>query len=122
MHRATTLCERSLIVIKKEESVMKFVPTERSLRHFKRTACAEMKMRKLDNEYKMLEPYLENAMNRIPEERKELFYLYFESCLNELDIANKLNLSILDVMKELDESIVDVLDDAYKLFLKDKDL
>lgn len=101
---------------------MNFVPTERSLRHFKRTACYEMEKRELDNEYKMLEPYLENAMNRIPEERKELFYLYFEARLNELDIANKLDLSILDVMKELDELIVDVLDDAYKLFLKDKDL
>lgn len=99
---------------------MNFVPTERSLRHFKRTACSKMKKLKLDNEYKLLEPYLENAMNRIPEERKELFYLYFEARLNELDIANKLDLSILDVMKELDELIVDVLDDVFKLFLKDK--
>ena len=49
-----------------------------------------------------------------------MFYLYFESRLNELDIANKLDLSIPDVMKELDESIVDVLDDAFKLFLTDK--
>lgn len=101
---------------------MNFVPTERLLRHFKRTACFEMKRRKLDNEYKMLEPYLEKAIDQIPDERKELFYLYFDYRLNELDIAKKLNLSIPDVMKELDESIVDVLDDAYKLFLKDKDL
>lgn len=52
---------------------MNFVLTERSLRHFKRAACSEMKKLKLDNEYKMIEPYLENAMNRIPEERKEMF-------------------------------------------------
>lgn len=122
MHRVTTLCERSLIVNKKGESVMNFVTTERSLRHFKRAAYQEMKKLKFDNEYKMIEPYLENAMNRIPEERKELFYLYFDSRLNELEIANKLDLSIPDVMKELDESIVDVLDDAFKLFLTDKDL
>ena len=99
---------------------MNFVTTERSLRHFKRTAYQEMKKLKFDNEYNLIEPYLENAMNRIPEERKELFYLYFEARLNELDIANKLDLSIPDVMKELDESIVDVLDDAFKLFLTDK--
>ena len=99
---------------------MNFVLTERSLRHFKRAACSEMKKLKLDNEYKMIEPYLENAMNRIPEERKEMFQLYFEARLNELDVAKKLDLSIPDVMKELDESIVDVLDDAFKLFLTDK--
>lgn len=98
---------------------MKFVPTERALEKFKRESHCMMKKFDLEDEYYMLEPYFEEAMNQLPEERKEMFYMFFDDRLNELLIANVLNLSILDVMKELHKSIIIVLKDAQKLFIKD---
>lgn len=78
-------------------------------------------MRKYDVEdrYRSLEPYFEEAMNNLPEERKEMFYLRFGYRLNELEIAIKLDMTILDVMKELNKSIMILLIDAEELFLKD---
>ena len=58
-------------------------------------------------------------MNNLPEERKKMFYLSFGYQLNDLEIAIKLDMSILDVMKELRKSIITVLIDADELFLKD---
>ena len=58
-------------------------------------------------------------MNKLPEERKEMFYLRFGYRLNDLEIAKKLDMRILDVMKEIRESVIIVLKAAEELFLKD---
>lgn len=60
-------------------------------------------------------------MNNLPEERKEMFYLRFGYRLNDLEIAKKLDMTILDVMKEIRESVIIVLKAAEELFLSDQD-
>ena len=80
-----------------------------------------MKKYELDDRYDLLKPYFEEAMNNLPEERKEMFYLSFGYRLNDLEIAKKLDMTILDVMKEIRESVIIVLKAAEELFLSDQD-
>lgn len=98
---------------------MDVIIAERALEKFKRTAYYTLREYELKDRYDLLEPYFEEAMNKLPEERKEMFYLSFGYQLNDLEIAIKLDMSILDVMKELRKSIITVLIDADELFLKD---
>ena len=90
-----------------------------ALEKFRRDARYTLRKYDVEDRYRSLEPYFEEAMNKLPEERKEMFYLSFGYRLNELEIAIKLDMTILDVMKELHKSIMIVLIDAEKLFLKD---
>lgn len=92
---------------------------ERALEKFKRDARATLREYEVEDRYSLLEPYFEEAMNKLPEERKEMFYMRFSYQLNDLEIAIKLDMSILDVMKELRKSIFIALIDAEELFLKD---
>lgn len=92
-----------------------------ALEKFKRTAYYTMKKYELDDRYDLLKPYFEEAMNNLPEERKEMFYLSFGYRLNDLEIAKKLDMTILDVMKEIRESVIIVLKAAEELFLSDQD-
>lgn len=90
-----------------------------ALEKFRRDARAMLRKYDVEDRYRSLEPYFEEAMNKLPEERKEMFYLRFGYRLNELEIAIKLDMTISDVMKELHKSIMIVLIDAEKLFIKD---
>lgn len=90
-----------------------------ALEKFRRDARYTLREYEVEDRYRSLEPYFEEAMNKLPEERKEMFYLRFGYRLNELEIAIKLDMKILEVMKELRKSIIIVLIDAEKLFLKD---
>lgn len=92
-----------------------------ALEKFKRTAYYTLKKYELDDRYDLLKPYFEEAMNNLPEERKEMFYLSFGYRLNDLEIAKKLDMTILDVMKEIRESVIIVLKAAEELFLSDQD-
>ena len=90
-----------------------------ALEKFKRTAYYTLKKYELDDRYNLLKPYFEEAMNNLPEERKEMFYMSFGYRLNDLEIAKKLDMKILDVMKDVLESVIIVLKTAEELFLKD---
>ena len=98
---------------------MDVIIAERALEKFKRDARATLREYEVEDRYSLLEPYFEEAMNKSPEERKEMFYMRFGYQLNDLEIAIKLDMSILDVMKELRKSIFIALIDAEELFLKD---
>ena len=98
---------------------MDVIIAERALEKFKRDARATLREYEVEDRYSLLEPYFEEAMNKLPEERKEMFYMRFGYQLNDLEIAIKLDMSILDVMKELRKSIFIALIDAEELFLKD---
>ena len=94
-------------------------PTERSVKYFRLVTHTMMKASKRENEYFAIEPYFEEAMKSLPEERKELFYLNFERRLHDVGIAKELNMQVSDVVKELRKSIIIVLDKARELFLED---
>ena len=98
---------------------MNFEPTERSVKYFRHVTYAMMKSSKREEEYYAIEPYFEEAMKSLPEERKELFYLNFESRLHDIEIAKELNMRVSDVVKELRKSIIIVLDQARELFFED---
>lgn len=106
-------------VNKEGEYPMDVSIAERALEKFKRTAYYTLKKYEIEDRYDLLEPYFEEAMNNLTEERKKMFYLSFGYQLNDLEIAIKLDMSILDVMKELHKSIITILIDADELFLKD---
>lgn len=90
-----------------------------ALEKFKRDARYTLREYEVEDRYGSLEPYFEEAMNNLSEERKEMFYLSFGHRLNDLEIAIKLDMSILEVMKELRKSIMIVLIDAEERFLRD---
>lgn len=98
---------------------MNFEPTEKSVKYFRLVTHAMMKASKREDEYYAIEPYFEEAMKSLPEERKELFYLNFERRLHDVGIAKELNMQVSDVVKELRKSIIIVLDKARELFLED---
>ena len=98
---------------------MDVIIAERALEKSKRDARATLREYEVEDRYSLLEPYFEEAMNKLSEERKEMFYIRFGYQLNDLEIAIKLDMSILDVMKELRKSIFIALIDAEELFLKD---
>ena len=106
-------------VNKEGEYPMDVIIAERALEKFKRDARATWREYEVEDRYSLLEPYFDEAMNKLPEERKEMFYMRFGYQLNDLEIAIKLDMSILDVMKELRKSIFIALIDAEELFLKD---
>ena len=106
-------------VDKEGEYTMDVIIAERALEKFKRDARATLREYEVEDRYSLLEPYFDEAMNKLPEERKEMFYIRFGYQLNDLEIAIKLDMSILDVMKELRKSIFIALIDAEELFLKD---
>ena len=106
-------------VNKEGEYLMDVIIAERALEKFKRDARATLREYEVEDRYSLLEPYFEEAMNKLPEERKEMFYMRFGYQLNDLEIAIKLDMSVLDVMKELRKSIFIALIDAEELFLKD---
>lgn len=92
------------------------------LKNFKREARSILKRLEVEDRYPKIEPYFEEAINQLPEERKEVFYLRFNSNLNELRIAYALDLSLLDAVKELKESIISVLSRSEELYLEDLNL
>lgn len=94
-------------------------PTEKSVKYFRLVTHAMMKASKRENEYFAIEPYFEEAMKSLPEERKELFYMNFDSRLHDIGIAKELNMQVSDVVKELRKSIIIVLDKARELFFED---
>lgn len=94
-------------------------PTEKSVKYFRLVTHAMMKASKRENEYFAIEPYFEEAMKQLPEERQELFYLNFESRLHDIGIAKALNMQVSDVVSELRKSIIFVLDKARELFIRD---
>jgi len=94
-------------------------PTERSVKYFRLVAHAMMKASKRENEYFAIEPYFEEAMKLLPEERKELFYMNFEDRIHDIGIAKALDMQVSDVVKELRKSIIFVLDKARELFIRD---
>lgn len=94
-------------------------PTEKSVKYFRLVTHAMMKASKREDEYFAIEPYFEEAMKSLPEERKELFYLNFESRLHDIGIAKELNMQVSDVVSELRKSIIIVLDKARELFFED---
>jgi hypothetical protein len=106
-------------VNKEGEYPMDVIIAERALEKFKSDARATLREYEVEDRYSLLEPYFEEAMNKLPEERKEMFYMRFGYQLNDLEIAIKSDMSILDVMKELRKSIFIALIDAEELFLKD---
>ena len=106
-------------VNKEGEYPMDVIIAERALEKFKRDARATLREYEVEDRYSLFEPYFEEAMNKLPEEKKEMFYMRFGYQLNDLEIAIKLDMSILDVMKELRKSIFIALIDAEELFLKD---
>lgn len=75
-----------------------------------------MKASNREQEYYAIEPYLEEAMKSLPEERKELFYMNFEDRIHDIGIAKELNIHVSEVVKELRKSIIFVLDKARELF------
>lgn len=91
------------------------------LKNFKREARSILKRLEVEDRYPKIEPYFEEAINQLLEERKEVFYLRFNSNLNELRIAYALDLSLLDAVKELKESIIFVLSRSEELYLEDLD-
>ena len=99
---------------------MNLEPTEKSVKYFRLVTHAMMKASKREEEYFAIEPYFEEAMKSLPEERKEaVFYLNFESRLHDIEIAKELNMQVSDVVKELRKSIIIVLDQARELFFED---
>lgn len=98
---------------------MNFEPTEKSVKYFRLVTHAMMKASKRENEYFAIEPYFEEAMKLLPEERKELFYMNFEDRIHDIGIAKELNMQVSDVVSELRKSIIFVLDKARELFFED---
>lgn len=94
-------------------------PTEKSVKYFRLVTRAMMKASKREEEYLDIEPYFEEAMKSLPEERQELFYLNFDSRLHDIGIAKELNMQVSDVVAELRKSIIIVLDKARELYLED---
>lgn len=94
-------------------------PTEKSVKYFRLVTHTMMKASKRENEYFAIEPYFEEAMKQLPEERKELFYMNFEDRIHDIGIAKELNMQVSDVVKELRKSIIFVLDKARELFIRD---
>lgn len=98
---------------------MTHYPTEKSVKYFRLVTRAMMKASKREEEYLDIEPYFEEAMKSLPEERKELFYLNFDSRLHDIGIAKELNMRVSDVVSELRKSIIIVLDKARELYIED---
>lgn len=94
-------------------------PTEKSVKYFRLVTHEMMKASKRENEYYAIEPYFEEAMKSLPEERKELFYMNFEDRIHDIGIAKELNMQVSDVVKELRKSIIIVRDQARELFFED---
>lgn len=94
-------------------------PTEKSVKYFRLVTRAMMKASKREAEYLDIEPYFEEAMKSLPEERQELFYLNFDSRLHDIGIAKELNMQVSEVVAELRKSIIIVLDKARELYIKD---
>lgn len=94
-------------------------PTEKSVKYFRLVTHAMMKASKRENEYFAIEPYFEEAMKQLPDERKELFYMNFEDRIHDIGIAKALNMQVSDVVSELRKSIIFVLDKACELFIRD---
>lgn len=94
-------------------------PTEKSVKYFRLVTHAMMKASKREEEYLDIEPYFEEAMKSLPEERHELFYLNFDSRLHDIGIAKELNMQVSDVVSELRKSIIIVLDKARELYIED---
>ena len=94
-------------------------PTEKSVKYFRLVTHAMMKASKRENEYFAIEPYFEEAMKSLPEERQELFYMNFEDRIHDIGIAKALNMQVSDVVSELRKSIIFVLDKARELFIRD---
>lgn len=94
-------------------------PTEKSVKYFRLVTHAMMKASKRENEYFAIEPYFEEAMKSLPEERQELFYLNFDSRLHDIGIAKELNMQVSEVVSELRKSIIIVLDKARELYIED---
>lgn len=94
-------------------------PTEKSVKYFRLVTSAMMKASKREEEYLDIEPYFEEAMKLLPEERRELFYLNFDSRLHDIGIAKELNMQVSDVVSELRKSIIIVLDKARELYIED---
>lgn len=94
-------------------------PTEKSVKYFRLVTHAMMKASNSENEYFAIEPYFEEAMKQLSEERKELFYMNFEDRIHDIGIAKELNMQVSDVVKELRKSIIIVLDQARELFFED---
>ena len=98
---------------------MTHYPTEKSVKYFRLVTSAMMKASKREDEYFAIEPYFEEAMKQLPEERKELFYMNFEDRIHDIGIAKALNMQVSDVVSELRKSIIFVLDRARELFIRD---
>lgn len=98
---------------------MTHYPTEKSVKYFRLVTHSMMKASKREDEYFAIEPYFEEAMKSLPEERKELFYMNFEDRLHDIGIAKELNMQVSDVVSELRKSIIFVLDKARELFIRD---
>ena len=94
-------------------------PTEKSVKYFRLVTHEMMKASKRENEYFAIEPYFEEAMKQLPEERQELFYMNFEDRIHDIGIAKALNMQVSDVVSELRKSIIFVLDRARELFIRD---
>ena len=94
-------------------------PTEKSVKYFRLVTHEMMRSSKREDEYYAIEPYFEEAMKSIPDERKELFYLNFDRRLHDVGIAKELNMQVSDVVSELRKSIIFVLDRARELFIRD---
>ena len=94
-------------------------PTEKSVKYFRLVTHAMMKASKREEEYFDIEPYFEEAMKQLPEERQELFYMNFEDRLHDIGIAKELNMQVSDVVKDLRKSIIIVLDKARELYIED---
>ena len=94
-------------------------PTEKSVKYFRLVAHVMMKASKREEEYFDIEPYFEEAMKLLPEERQELFYMNFDRRLHDIGIAKELNMQVSDVVKELRKSIIIVLDKARELYIED---
>lgn len=98
---------------------MTHYPTEKSVKYFRLVTHSMMKASKREDEYFAIEPYFEEAMKSLPEERKELFYMNFEDRIHDIGIAKALNMQVSDVVSELRKSIIFVLDKARELFFED---
>ena len=94
-------------------------PTEKSVKYFRLVTHAMMKASKREDEYFAIEPYFEEAMKQLPEERQELFYMNSEDRIHDIGIAKALNMQVSDVVSELRKSIIFVLDKARELFIRD---
>ena len=105
----------------KGESVMYPILMREVLKNFKREARFILKRLEVEDRYSKIEPYFEEAINQLPEESKDVFYLRFNANLNELEIANALDLSLSDAVKELKGSIIFALSRSEELYLEDLD-